>query len=178
VRYRFTIIPIAFILITCISIIALRQDSRHTWITKVLRVQYDPENNLDSYSGCYRISTDIAKRDKRYVYEGDEYNVNEAKFGYCKDDRKWYLFKGNNTSACETEELDKLAYSDSTYDFDISVTFEESWVRCFEKILNTIQRIQSFCFTNKYNQYLPPFTFSTQGLVHHSKCSSLRMKIA
>ena len=151
-RYRFTVIPIAFVLLTCISIIAFRQDSRNSWITKVLRVQYDSEDVLDSYSGCYRISTDIAKRDKRFVYEGDDYNANEARFGYCKDDHKWYLFKGNNTSACDTEELDKLAYSDRTYDFDISVTFEESWVRCIEKSLNTVQWFDlSVLLTNTVN---------------------------
>ena len=160
-RYRFTVIPIAFVLLTCISTIAFRQDSRNSWTTKILRVQYDSEDILEIYSGCYRISTDIAKRDKRFVYEGDDYNANEARFGYCKDDHKWYLFKGNNTSACDTEELDKLAYSDRTYDFDISVTFEESWVRCIEKSLNTIQWVRFFCFTNKYSQCFPPFTFST-----------------
>jgi hypothetical protein len=115
--------------LSCITIIAIRQDSRDSWITKVLRVQYDGESSYNTYSGCYRISTDIAKQDKRYVYEGDEYNVDEAKFGYCKEDRKWFLFKGNITSACEAEDIDVLAYSDRTYDFDISVTFEETWVR-------------------------------------------------
>jgi hypothetical protein len=134
VRYRFTVIPIAFVLITCVTAIAIRQESRDSWITKTLRVQFDSESIYDSYSGCYHISTDIEKDDKRYIYEGDGYNVDEAKFGYCKEDRKWFLFKGNSTSACEAaaESVAILAYSGQTYDFDIEVTFEESWVRCIK----------------------------------------------
>jgi hypothetical protein len=134
VRYRFTVIPIAFVLLACITVIAIRQDSSNAWITKNLRVQYDSESPYGIYSGCYHISTDIARSDKRFVYVSDEYNVDEAKFGYCKGRLKWFLFKGNSTSACEVEDIDVLAISDRTYDFDISVTFEESWVRCIKKI--------------------------------------------
>jgi hypothetical protein len=141
VRYRFTVIPIAFVLLTCVTAIAIRQESRDSWITKTLRVQFDSESIYNSYSGCYRISTDIAKSNRRYVYESDEYNVDEAKFGYCKPNRKWYLFKGNSTLPCEAGDIDVLAYSDRTNDFDISVTFEESWVRCIENILNRISII-------------------------------------
>ena len=85
------------------------------------------------------MSTDIEKLDKRYVYEGNGYNVDEARFGYCKENRKWFLFKGNSTSACEVEDVDILVYSDQTYDFDISVTFEEPWVRCIKISMNTMR---------------------------------------
>ena len=81
------------------------------------------------------MSTDIEKLDKRYVYEGNGYNVDEARFGYCKENRKWFLFKGNSTLACGAENVDILMYSDQTYDFDISVTFEEPWVRCMKIFL-------------------------------------------
>ena len=138
-RYRITVIPLAFVLLTCITIIAIRQDSRHSWITKTLRVQYDSESPYNTFSGCYHMSTDIEKLDKRYVYEGNGYNVDEARFGYCKENRKWFLFKGNSTSACEVEDVDILVYSDQTYDFDISVTFEEPWVRCIKIIMNTMR---------------------------------------
>jgi hypothetical protein len=79
------------------------------------------------------MNTDISKGRNAYsVYEGDENNFygSDPKFGYCKPDRKWYLFTGNTTSACDADALDQLAYSERTFDFDISVSFDGSWVRC------------------------------------------------
>ena len=136
-RYRYTVIPIAFVLLACITTVAIRQDSKHSWITKTLRVQFDSDSPYDIYSGCYYMNNDIEKHDKRYIYEGNGYNrngynVDAAKFGYCKENRKWFLFKGNSTLACGAENVDILMYSDQTYDFDISVTFEEPWVRCIK----------------------------------------------
>ena len=168
-RYRITVIPLAFVLLTCITIIAVRQDSRNSWLTKNLRVQYDSESPYSTFSGCYHISTEITRRDKRFVYESDENNVDEAKFGYCKESDKWLLFKGNSTSACEVEDVDVLAVSDKTNDFDISVTFEESWVRCIknypEHHVSIISSLQSFSLllTDTIYIFLFRFQYSRTG---------------
>ena len=49
-----------------------------------------------------------------------------VKFGYCKEEHRWFLFKGDTMDACEAEE-NKLAYSSKIVEFDMSISFGETW---------------------------------------------------
>ena len=120
VRYRFTILPIAAVLIILLSVVAFRQDSKDAWLTKRLRVQFEDDSNLEPYSGCYVMDEEVrvnTRGDKRALYESFEDSPNRAKFAYCQDNRKWFLFTGNSTTACDIPEELKVAYSDRTYTF-------------------------------------------------------------
>lgn len=133
VRYRYTVIPILISLLAMVTAVSWAQDKKDVWITETLRVEFSEERsgNLVPYSGCYKIDTDMSDSnpllDKRASYNSFQANTETARFGYCRDHRKWFMYKGNNTSACNTLEEDILAYSDTTYHFDISAVFEDSW---------------------------------------------------
>jgi len=74
--------------------------------------------------------TDIYRTDGhgRKLYEGFENNSESAQFGYCSDDRRWILFKGNATNACEARENStEVAHSSKTDTFDVSTMFGETW---------------------------------------------------
>lgn len=130
VRYRFTVLPIAFVLIFLFSVMAFRQDSRNYWLTQTMRVQFQDDSVLTPYSGCYDM-TDLSRKkfygSKRVNYEGYEDNPSIAKFGYCADKRKWYMYAGNETDACSILREEQLAYSEITYAYDISSSFESTW---------------------------------------------------
>jgi len=120
VRYRSTILPIAFVLLVSLSTVAIRQEHLEIWKTVRLRVQFEDDSIFEPFSGCYDIDRDspVSKvGKKRVLYNSFEANPNSAKIGYCKDDRKWFLFQGNSTSACDMLEEEKVAYSEKTYSF-------------------------------------------------------------
>ena len=121
VRYRFTILPIAAVLLILLSSVAYRQNSKNAWRTQRLRVQFEDDTTFESFSGCYDIDSDTSAvsqlRSSRVVYDSFEANPSSAKIGYCSDDSKWFLFQGNSTSACDILEEEKVAYSEKTYSF-------------------------------------------------------------
>jgi hypothetical protein len=130
VRYRFTVIPIAFILFVLFILMAIGQDSRAVWLTQTLRVQFKDDSALEPYSGCYNVSDISRKKNfkrKRVVYDGFEVNPGTAKFGYCEGTRKWYMHVSNETDACDIRREDQLAHSQITYAYDISSSFEGTW---------------------------------------------------
>ena len=49
-----------------------------------------------------------------------------VQFGYCREDRRWFMYKGIATDPCSVGE-DKLAQSVKTQSFDISTSFEDTW---------------------------------------------------
>jgi len=121
-----------------VSLVAWYQTKSGFWRTQSLRVQFGEGTGLESYSGCYHLdvdeegdATEVDDNGKRLLYaSSDLQNEVQAKIGYCKDEgfKKWLLFKGNGTSAClNATNLDVLAKSESTYDHDISSSFEGSW---------------------------------------------------
>jgi len=65
--------------------------------------------------------------DPRVVYDSYNENPKSAKIGYCRDERKWYLYKGDGLSACDILHVDNVAYSEKTYSFDIATSFDGSW---------------------------------------------------
>jgi len=130
IRYRFTIIPIALILVTLLGLVVHRQDSVDIWLTKRLRVQFKDASFFEGYSGCYKIiehGNTFRIIEKHAVYESFEKNPTSAKFGYCPRERKWYLYEGDLLSPCDIPLENQLASSAKTYSFDISTVFEETW---------------------------------------------------
>jgi hypothetical protein len=134
VRYLCTIIPIGVILLSMVCFMIILQENNNVWITKTFRVQFqDKEQGLQVYNGCYEKNEIVIGSKhgfKRKLYKSSEYNSKSAKFGYCIDDRRWILFNGNFTNACDADENDnefKLARSSKTDTFDVSTMFEEPW---------------------------------------------------
>ena len=120
VRYSSTIVPIAMILFVLLGLTTYCQISTKFWVTKILRVQFTDNTNLEMFSGCYVINQDLARNQrkvKRKFYHSHEANPESAKFGYCDDDHKWLLYTGDSRDVCNLAEENKLAYSEKTYSF-------------------------------------------------------------
>jgi len=131
IRYFWTILPIALVLISLVSTVTYSQTSTKLWLTTRLRVQFEDGTNFENYSGCYILNRNSVMNrltDKRVVYDGYYENPTSAKFGYCRDNRKWYLYTGDNLSACDIPPKNKIAYSEKTYSFDIASSFDGGWV--------------------------------------------------
>jgi hypothetical protein len=117
VRYRFTVVPIGLALLTGLIIIMSTQNSREKWLTTKLRVQFKDDPLRNGYNGCYK---DVFRKNKRVLFESYDANSDPAKFGYCDDNgkKKWYLFTGNATAACDAADSEAVvAYSSKTYTY-------------------------------------------------------------
>jgi hypothetical protein len=130
--YWYSVIPIGAGLIACLCGIFFLQESNYHWVTKIFRVQFqDKEQGLQVFNGCYEKNDYAINRKegfRRKLYEGFEYNAERAQFGYCIDDRRWILFKGNVTNACEARgNKTEVAHSSKTDTFDVSTMFGETW---------------------------------------------------
>eukprot|EP00536_Pseudo-nitzschia_multiseries_P018852 jgi/Psemu1/116984/gw1.3244.2.1 len=135
-RYRTIVSLISTMLFGLICFIAFAQESNDIWITTMLKVKFDASTDLDSYSGCYKIVPDSVYS-KRYSYNLST-AFGEAKIGYCKDDRRWVLFRKEegavnvNRTDLESDDpcspdLDKIALSAKTDSFDIFSAFDGAW---------------------------------------------------
>jgi hypothetical protein len=111
-----------------IGVMIILQENNNVWVTKMVRVQFQDEaQGLHLYNGCYEKHASALNRKegfRRKLSESFDINGEKAKFGYCIDDRRWILFKGNITSA---ESDNALARSSKTDTFDVSTMFEEPW---------------------------------------------------
>jgi len=129
-RFWSVLIPFAASLLVMLTVVAVRQDSPDHWWTTRLRVQFEDGTNMESYSGCYdmvRNTTETRFETKRITYSSFHANPAAARFAYCRDKRKWFLYEGKTTNACDIKRDQQVAYSDITYSFDISSSFESSW---------------------------------------------------
>jgi hypothetical protein len=132
--YWYSVIPIGVVLTACLCVIFILQGSNDHWVTKIFRVQFqDKEQGLQVYNGCYeKYEVDVIQKDEngRKFYESFENNSASAQFGYCIDDHRWILFKGNATDACEARKSEndtEVAHSSRTDTFDVSTMFGETW---------------------------------------------------
>ena len=123
VRYRFTVVPICLFLIISLACITTKQYDLDTWLTTDLRIQFKDDPLRQDYNGCYRY---LKWQSRRVLFESHEANLVHAKFGYCQEKKKWYLFTGNKTQACYITQEEQVAYSSKTYTFDISTVFEKT----------------------------------------------------
>lgn len=115
IRYRYTILPIAIVLIILAASIAIGQNSDHVWLTQRLRVQFEDGSLFEDYSGCYKLDSQSSSWfRKRENYISLEANAQNATFGYCEENRKWILYVGNESDPCEAQQI---AYSSKTYYF-------------------------------------------------------------
>mmetsp|Transcript_7253 Transcript_7253/g.21017 ORF Transcript_7253/g.21017 Transcript_7253/m.21017 type:complete len:389 (+) Transcript_7253:200-1366(+) len=118
-RFWSIIFPTASALLVSLIIVVHRQNSLDYWLTRTLRVQFEDDTNLEPYSGCYSIDTNFVVgriREKRVQYQSFDANPGSARFGYCQERRKWFIYEGNYSDSCAESE-DQLAYSDITYTF-------------------------------------------------------------
>ena len=126
--YRFVLISISLTLFSFIVFIMGAQGKIEVWSTGTLRVQID-EEALQGYSGCYKISDSSSFFHRETYNSTEEMGNNVAAFSYCRSDRRWILFKGNVSDPCNISSDDQvLARSPKTDTFDISTSFDESWV--------------------------------------------------
>ncbi len=106
------------------------QNSTKVWVTGTLRVQFQDETGLDSYSGCYGMNTDPKSiQFSRRTYHSFDTSISNTSFGYCREERQWILYRGNATNPCDAAANSQLllARSSKTDNFDISTSFDESW---------------------------------------------------
>ena len=148
-RYVWTVVPVAFILLLCMTIVTISQESSNIWLTKKLRVQFKDDPLRGVYNGCYE---EIQRVDRRVLFESDPRNEEQGKFGYCQQDKKWYLYTGNKTQPCDLDFIEKVAYSSKTYLFGayyscIQTSFNDF---CVSKLLSMIF-IGNFLFRLRRN---------------------------
>lgn len=100
--------------------------------TKVFRVRFD-EENLRSYSGCYKNTG--KKSHRRIVYTAGNASNPGAIFAYCRPEKKWYFLK-EDMDPCDLAVGDDDTVKDKegahtaggSFAFDIQTTFESQWV--------------------------------------------------
>jgi len=123
---------ISLILFGTMIFVIIAQNSNKLWVTKTLRVQFQEETGLNEYSGCFEINTNknsifYSRRSYNSLYPGIISNSSTS-FGYCRSNRQWIVFEGNEDGFDPCRTNTKLAHSMETDSYDISTSFDESWV--------------------------------------------------
>ena len=116
-----------------IIIVFVVQNHTDVMATKIFRVRFD-EENLRSYSGCYKNTG--KKSHRRIVYTAGNTSNPGASFSYCRPDKKWHFLKEDinpcsfSDGAIDDEVKDKEGAhtSGGNFAFDIQTTFESQWV--------------------------------------------------
>ncbi|VEU43096.1 unnamed protein product [Pseudo-nitzschia multistriata] len=128
-RFLCTVGISSFILLSLASVVIYYQNNKDLWLTKTFRVEFEDEK-LRDYSGCYEFDEDATKSINvfnrnmyRQYYESDDVLT----FGYCIDQRRWILFKGEGDPCVAFKDNKMLAYSTKIQAFDVSTTFSEGW---------------------------------------------------
>lgn len=121
----------SMILFGLIIFVISAQKSNDIWVTQTLRVQFQESTGLDEYNGCFRLNHDRSSIFfSRRSYNSIGIGSTNSSFGYCRSDRQWILFEGDDiVDPCSANNSDlELARSSKTDTFDISTSFESSWV--------------------------------------------------
>lgn len=127
-----TIGAMGILLVGWCAYIAGQQHSEESWTTKKIRVQFNPDTQLEDYSGC--LVADGKNTDKRMVYKSDGTQKNN-KLEYCKAERKWVFLTDPESNPCDPG-LAEFAESAKTNSFDIATAFEIPWLSPFKKPLD------------------------------------------
>ncbi len=115
IRYRYTVLTIAAVLMASLTAVAIQQNSNHIWRTQQFRVQFKDGSAFEDYSGCYELdfnSSSWSRRRDNYV--SFKANNQSTTFGYCKYRQKWFVYEGDHIDACDVEEEKLIAYSSRT----------------------------------------------------------------
>eukprot|EP00536_Pseudo-nitzschia_multiseries_P006132 jgi/Psemu1/14539/gm1.14539_g len=127
-----------FVVMFAIYLIIVRTQMKDTsWTTHMFRIQFDEESGLEHQSGCYKYTGEY--NDKREVYQGyKKHETEKTMLAYCKRDRRWIFFESNGTQAdpCTIDIRTEVAHSEKTNSFDISSSFESSWLSPYNKPLD------------------------------------------
>jgi Leucine-rich repeat (LRR) protein len=122
IRFWFTVIPLAIALLVFFIYIAYMQDYSSKWDTQTLRLEFDRNSGLEDYNGCYRWNKQ-GKKFKRRFYDSDDHNFKKGQFGFCIEDRQWYLYEGDDV--CDQDKI--IIQSSETDTFDIATVFLDDW---------------------------------------------------
>jgi cell division protein FtsB len=130
--YHSIVVGIISVLFSAMLIsLFVAQESNNLWLTRTMRVQFQEGTGLKEYSGCYEIN-DKSSFFQRHTYNSLDLGISTASsFGYCRENRQWILFEGNEDyfDPCSASKNDlELARSSKTDAFDISTSFDELWV--------------------------------------------------
>ena len=127
--YRTVLASMSSFIFAFVVFVIYIQTSQNNWTTKTMRVEFQESTGLKAYSGCFELNGDRKSMSSfRYSYKNQNGPTNSS-FVYCRQNRQWILFKGNSTKLCDTNDnTDRLAKSPKTDTFDISTSFDESWV--------------------------------------------------
>ena len=89
------------------------------WTTQRLRVQIKGATNMEEFNGCYDVVGGFESlQNFRYsydIFQAGEGDSNEAKFGYCLTEKKWFLFEGNEVSVCDAQDVLAKSVKTSTF---------------------------------------------------------------
>ena len=156
ILYWSTIIPIGLFLIACLCYIIILQENSDVWVTKTFRVKFqDTDQGLQHYSGCYKKTDNPinSTKSKRKLYNRIGNNSESAKIGYCMEERRWFVFKGDTNITCEASGNDyEIAHSSKTDFFDISTSFDEIWYSASNTPLDIYFIESDVGSENKYEQ--------------------------
>jgi hypothetical protein len=123
---------ISVILFAMMIFVIIAQTTNGFWVTSILRVQF--QEKLNEYSGCFEIDHRRSLNFfLRRTYNSVDKGIDDTNtlFGYCRENREWVLFKsGKDTfDPCDASKNEvELAHSSKTDSFDISTSFDASWV--------------------------------------------------
>ena len=105
------------------------QESKKRWLTISIQVEFGGavSKSFAPYHGCYDIAPDVPNNN-RYNYKllSDNITAIKTQFGYCKDERKWFLYNSQLDDPCEAKG-NKIAFLSRMNTFDISTSFDETW---------------------------------------------------
>eukprot|EP00536_Pseudo-nitzschia_multiseries_P002876 jgi/Psemu1/184676/e_gw1.41.118.1 len=121
-RSRISVSVVGVLLFGFCSFVIYSQESSKKWITRTIQIKF--QNSLQEFSGCYDLTED-STHDKRHSYQ--LLAANNTWIGYCKNNRQWVLFNGEDNPCLSTEENTAAAYSSKTDSFDVSNSFTEPW---------------------------------------------------
>ena len=123
-RYIISVAPILLFALSLIIWLFANQQSNNHWTTQTLKLQFDDNSPLESYSGCYERNTTFRTGwfNNRVNYDRYDDNIIDMKdttMGFCKD--HWFLFSSEEKSPCKVLDEDKiLRSSTSSFLYDIN----------------------------------------------------------
>jgi hypothetical protein len=178
VYYRVVAGLVSLILFGMLVFVIASQNSNNKWVTKTLRVQFQERTGIGRYSGCYQISDDSSANNYgRRNYNSFDKGIHNTSFGYCRETRQWLLFKGNGNGfdPCDASKKNlELAHSAKTDTFEISTSFDESWVSASNTPLdmyffdgetetNILEHCNAFLGDGKCDPYLNQLGYDFDG---------------
>jgi len=149
--YRAVMSLIGLGFIVTLAWIFINQNSRNKWVTETFSLEF-ADSQFADYSGCFEIKNKV-RSSNRFIYQRSGNHSFQASIGYCKDDRKWRYFDGNDP--CDT--TSSFLGSVKTDDFDVSTSFEDVWYNSGGEIVHVNYYNDCECFSKKLDMHVNVF---------------------